>query len=49
MNKKLEKYVRIRKHFFWDVSLEKLNTSAILERILIYGDIDDIRELIHTI
>ncbi len=45
----LQEFVKKRKYLFWDVHLEGLDEGAVVERILNYGDLDDVREMFKII
>ncbi len=45
----LEEFKKSRKYLFWDVKIEKLNEEAVVERILNYGDWDDVEEMFKVI
>lgn len=45
----LRKYTEQRKYLFWDVKIDKLDEAAVVERILNYGDWDDVQELFNVL
>jgi DNA-damage-inducible protein J len=45
----LQKFIETRKYLFWDVRLEKLNEEAVVERILNYGDWEDVQLMLKII
>ena len=45
----LEEFIKKRKYLFWDVHLKGLDEPAVVERILNYGDWDDVREMFRVI
>ena len=45
----LQKFIKKRKYLFWDVRLESLDESAVVERILNYGDWDDVQRMFKII
>lgn len=47
--KKLQNFIQKRKYLFWDVHLDSLDESAVVERILNYGDWSDVREMFKLI
>ena len=42
-------FSQLRKYLFWDVKIEELNEAAVVERILNYGDWDDVQEMFNVI
>ncbi len=46
---KLQKFIKKRKYLFWDVRLDGLDEPAVVERILNYGDWDDVQEMFGVI
>ncbi len=46
---KLQKFTKKRKYLFWDVHLDGLDEPAVVERILNYGDWDDVQEMFEVI
>ena len=52
MNKKLLDFVQSNKPLFWDIPadrLDGLSTSSIVERILSYGDMPEINDLVRIL
>jgi hypothetical protein len=46
----LDKFLKKRKHLFWDIkNPTMLSEKAIVECVLNYGEMDDIRELIQIL
>jgi len=45
----LQEFIKKRKYLFWDVRLDGLDESAVVERILNYGDWDDVQEMFEII
>ncbi len=45
----LQKFIKKRKYLFWDVHLDGLDEPAVVERILNYGDWNDVQEMFGVI
>ncbi len=44
-----KEFKQSRKYLFWDVKIDKLDEVAVVERVLNYGDWDDVQEMFEVI
>ncbi len=44
-----KEFKQLRKYLFWDVRIDKLDEAAVVERVLNYGDWEDVQEMFEVI